>query len=164
MTYPEMFMPEEEGYHPVAVAHNGFVDGFGTEEAEAVCEHVLVPAGQMQVVQLRTLGGAMARVPDDGTAFAHRSREIMVNIASMYQGDDGREASAAWVADMTETLHHGELDAYCNFVGDEGPERARACYPGATWERLREIKGRYDPTNLFRLNQNIPPAEQGSTG
>ncbi|HEU4493382.1 MAG TPA: BBE domain-containing protein, partial [Rubrobacteraceae bacterium] len=43
--------------------------------------------------------------------------------------------------------------------GDEGERRVRAAYPGATWDRLVEIKGRYDPTNLFRLNQNIPPKD-----
>ena len=45
-----------------------------------------------------------------------------------------------------------------NFLGDEGPERVRLAYPGATWDRLREIKRRYDPDNFFRMNQNIPPA------
>jgi FAD/FMN-containing dehydrogenase len=48
--------------------------------------------------------------------------------------------------------------AYVNFVGDEGQSRVRQAYPGQTWERLREVKEQYDPTNLFRLNQNIPPA------
>jgi FAD/FMN-containing dehydrogenase len=48
--------------------------------------------------------------------------------------------------------------AYVNFVGDEGEARLHDIYPDATWARLRDIKRRYDPTNLFRLNQNIPPA------
>ena len=48
--------------------------------------------------------------------------------------------------------------AYVNFVGDEGEARLHDIYPDQTWQRLREIKRRYDPTNLFRLNQNIPPA------
>ena len=46
---------------------------------------------------------------------------------------------------------------YVNFLGDEGEARVREAYPGATWERLTAVKRRYDPTNLFRLNQNIPP-------
>jgi FAD/FMN-containing dehydrogenase len=48
--------------------------------------------------------------------------------------------------------------AYVNFVGDEGEERVRAAYPGATWEQLAAVNRRYDPDNLFRLNQNIAPA------
>jgi FAD/FMN-containing dehydrogenase len=47
---------------------------------------------------------------------------------------------------------------YANFLGSEGEARIREAYPGETWDRLRRIKARYDPTNLFRLNQNIPPA------
>ena len=46
-----------------------------------------------------------------------------------------------------------------NFLGDEGEARVRAAYPGATWDRLAAVKARYDPTNLFRLNQNIPPRD-----
>ena len=48
--------------------------------------------------------------------------------------------------------------AYVNFVNDEGPERVRAAYPGATWDRLAAIKARYDPENLFHRNHNVPPA------
>ncbi len=44
-----------------------------------------------------------------------------------------------------------------NFLGDEGEERIRDAYPGKTWDRLARVKARYDPTNLFRLNQNVPP-------
>ncbi|MNT95702.1 Mitomycin radical oxidase [compost metagenome] len=57
-------------------------------------------------------------------------------------------------------MHQGDDGAYVNFVNDEGPERVRAAYayPSATWDRLRQVKRQYDPENLFRLNQNIPPA------
>ena len=55
-------------------------------------------------------------------------------------------------------LDQDDPGAYVNFVVDEGEERVRAAYPGATWDRLVAIKARYDPTNLFRRNQNIPPA------
>ena len=55
-------------------------------------------------------------------------------------------------------LRQEETGAYSNFLTDEGPERVRAAYPGATWERLARIKRQYDPANLFRLNQNIAPA------
>jgi FAD/FMN-containing dehydrogenase len=51
----------------------------------------------------------------------------------------------------------GESGVYVNFLGDEGEERVREAYPGATWDSLVDVKRRYDPTNLFRLNQNVPP-------
>jgi FAD/FMN-containing dehydrogenase len=62
------------------------------------------------------------------------------------------------VAAFAAALNQGDPSAYVNFLGDEGEIRVRDAYPAATWERLRAIKQRYDPTNLFRLNQNIPPA------
>jgi len=55
-------------------------------------------------------------------------------------------------------LRGGDAGAYVGFLGDEGEGRIRAAYPGATWDRLTVVKDRYDPSNLFRLNQNIPPS------
>jgi hypothetical protein len=57
---------------------------------------------------------------------------------------------------FAQAVQRGPAGAYVNFLGDEGEARVRHAYPAATWERLAEIKGRYDPTNLFRLNQNVP--------
>ncbi len=56
-------------------------------------------------------------------------------------------------------LPQDDPGVYVNFLGEEGESRLRAAYPGATWDRLARIKARYDPDNLFRLNQNIPPAK-----
>jgi FAD/FMN-containing dehydrogenase len=55
-------------------------------------------------------------------------------------------------------LDQGDAGAYVNFLVDEGRDRVRAAYPGATWDRLASVKAKYDPTNLFRLNQTVPPA------
>jgi len=57
-------------------------------------------------------------------------------------------------------LHQGKSGMCVNFLGDEDEMRIREAYPRATWDRLTEIKTRYDATNLFRLNQNIPPANR----
>ena len=112
----------------------------------------------MAVTQLRVLGGAMARVPADATAFAHRERRIMANVVAMYADPEERAEHEAWVADLAGELSRGDAAGYAGFLGDEGEERVRAAYPGATWERLAAIKADYDPDNVFRLNQNIPPA------
>jgi Berberine and berberine like len=98
-------------------------------------------------------------VPGDATAFAHRTSRMMVNVASFYNGADDRAVREAWVADLSDALRQRDAGAYVNFLADEGEARVRAAYPGATWERLRAIKAEYDPDNLFRLNQNIPPAD-----
>jgi FAD/FMN-containing dehydrogenase len=82
----------------------------------------------------------------------------MVNIAAFYEGDHDKADKEAWVKGLLEAIRQSDDGAYVNFVGDEGEARIRAAYPGGTYERLAEIKRRYDPDNLFRLNQNIPPA------
>jgi hypothetical protein len=127
--------------------------------AEAIVEHLGKSDASIRVAQLRVLGGAMARVPADATAFAHRDSRIMVNVASFYEGDEDKPRREAWVEEFVRILQQDDRGAYVNFLVDEGEERVRAAYPGATWDRLREIKRRYDPENVFRLNQNVPPAD-----
>jgi FAD/FMN-containing dehydrogenase len=105
----------------------------------------------------------MAGVPREATAFAHRRRRILVNLAAMYERADDAPAHEAWVNRFATTLHHGDTAVYVNFLGDEGSARVRDAYPGSTWDRLAAVKACYDPTNLFRLNQNVPPANSRST-
>jgi FAD/FMN-containing dehydrogenase len=160
--YPEMFPPEQGAYHPTAVARTMFVDRIGRDVAETLVEYLQASDAMMRVAQLRVLGGAMARVPVEATAFAHRRSRIMVNLVAFYDGPEDRSAREAWVADFAAALHQGNPSVYVNFLGDEGEARVRDAYPGPTWDRLAAIKARYDPTNLFRLNHNIPPAIEGS--
>ncbi len=160
MRYPEMYPPEEEGYHPVAAARSMFIDAVDQSTAETIVEYLQASTAQMAVAQLRALGGAVARVPDDATAFAHRARRIMVNVAALYNQPDEAAANEEWVARFAAALDQGQAGVYVNFLGDEGEARVRAAYPGSTWDRLAAIKARYDPTNLFRLNHNITPARE----
>jgi FAD/FMN-containing dehydrogenase len=158
MRYTEIFPPDQPGFHPLAKARTMFLDGIDSHAAETIIERIKASDAPMRVVQLRVLGGAMARVPVEATAFAHRGRKIMANVAALYDRPEEGTVRDAWVASLTAALHPRE-GAYVNFLGDEGEARVREAYPGATWERLRAIKRRYDPENLFRLNQNIPPAD-----
>ncbi len=162
MHYPEIYPPEQPGYHPVAAARTMFVDQIDRSVAELILNHLKTSTGSMAVAQLRVLGGAMARVPADATAFAHRTSRIMVNLAALYERPEEKTTHEAWVTEFASRLRQSDSGAYVNFLGDEGEARLRAAYPGPTWERLRAIKARYDPTNLFHLNQNIPPANEGS--
>jgi FAD/FMN-containing dehydrogenase len=158
MPYPEIYPPDDPNYHPVAAGRTLFIDGFDRRAAETIVDHLKASTASMAVAQLRVLGGAMARVPVEATAFAHRKRRILVALAALYEHPDEESAHEAWVSDFASALRQGNGGAYVNFLGDEGEARVREAYPGSTWERLTAIKNRYDPTNLFRLNQNIPPA------
>lgn len=156
ISYPEMFPPEDPSYRPVAVSRTMFLDRVDVDLAARALD-LLGEAEGMRVIQLRPLGGAIARVPDDATAYAHRSAPLMVNVAAFVTEDD-RADRLAWIERMLALLDQGVPGVYVNFVADEGPERVRAAYPGATWDRLRAIKAQYDPENVFARNQNIPPA------
>jgi FAD/FMN-containing dehydrogenase len=158
MPYPEMYPPEDDSYHPTAVAQTMFVDRVDRHVAETIMQYLEASDAAMRVAQLRVLGGAMARVPADATAFAHRTSKIMVNVAAFYEGATDKPVREAWVTNFADALKQEDGGAYVNFLGDEGETRVHDAYPGGTWDRLVEIKRRYDPTNLFRLNQNIPAA------
>jgi FAD/FMN-containing dehydrogenase len=163
MPYPEIYPPDEEEYHPMAVGHTMFVDEVDRAATETIVERLEASTAPMRVAQLRVLGGAMARVPNDATAFAHRDRRLMVNVGAVYEEPEDRAEHEAWVRACSAALQKGETGAYMNFLGDEGEARIHEAYPGPTWDRLARIKARYDPTNLFRLNQNVPPAmEEGA--
>jgi FAD/FMN-containing dehydrogenase len=162
MSYPEIYPPEEGTYHPIATGRTMFLDKIDRSVAETILQFLPTSTGSMAVAQLRVLGGAMARVPADATAFAHRVSRIMVNVAALYERLEEKATHEAWVEDFAAALQQGDRGAYVNFLSNEGEARVRAAYPGRTWDRLRTIKARYDPTNLFRLNQNIPPASDES--
>lgn len=155
--YPELFPPADPEYHPTAVARTLLLDSVDLPRAEQVLASLAATDG-MRVVQLRALGGAIARVDPAATAYAHRSARLMGNVAAFVEHPQDRPRRAAWVADTVALLDQGDPGAYVNFLGDEGPERVRAAYPGATWDRLAAVKAAYDPGNLFRRNQNVPPA------
>jgi FAD/FMN-containing dehydrogenase len=105
------------------------------------------------------LGGAVGRVAEDATAYSHRDARHNININAVWtEGDPAAEEHIRWARDFyaaLEPLVPGGV--YVNFLGDEGEDRVRAAYGKEKYERLAALKNTYDPTNLFRLNQNIRP-------
>jgi FAD/FMN-containing dehydrogenase len=161
MAYPEIFqLFGEEGPGPEQeVARSLFVDDVSEGAAQTIVDHLRASTAPMAVAQLRVLGRAVARVPEEATAYAHRARRIMVALGAVYVDAEESPQHEAWVTGFADALRgDGDAGVYVNFVGDEGEARVRDAYPGPTWDRLKEIKRRYDPTNVFRLNQNIPAA------
>jgi hypothetical protein len=163
MPYPQIYQAGDEYDHPLVSVRTTFVDSIDREVAETILKHVHASTAPMSSVELRVLGGAMARVPADATAFAYRSRRVMATVATIYERPDEAAVHEGWVSGFAASLRQGDGGTYVGFLGEEGEARIREAYPGSTFERLAVIKGRYDPTNLFRLNQNIPPATEGKT-
>jgi hypothetical protein len=161
IAYPDIYPPEDEEYRPIPAIHTMFLEGVDLTAAETILERIRSSGAPMAVAQLRVLGGAMARVPADATAFAHRDKRVMANVAAIAEDMDRLPERAAWVSETAAELSQGDEAAYAGFLGDEGEARVRAAYPPPTWERLAAVKAKYDPDNVFRVNQNIPPA--GST-
>ena len=152
-------MDPPPGMRPAVSCRTLFMDRVGPAEAAKLIEMMERSTAPMKMGQIRVLGGAAARVPVEATAFAHRKSPIMAAFLAMYGGGpDVIAAHERWAEEAVAALRQGDARAYVNFLGAEGDVGLSAAYPGATWERLRRIKRRYDPDNLFHLNQNIPPA------
>ncbi len=165
MPYPAIFMEEEgaEEFHPLATARTMFIDDLDSAVAETIVGELESSTAAMAVTQIRVLGGAMARVPAEDTAFAHRQRRILVNVAALYESPKSAGEHEVWADRLTAAIRRESRGAYSGFLGDEGHDRIREAYPPPTWDRLVAVKRRYDPNNLFHLNQNIPPVVPDST-
>jgi FAD binding domain/Berberine and berberine like len=161
MSYSEIYPPDQGHFGLSMSMRTLFVDSVDRDLGLEIIDRLRASTAQTAAVQLRVLGGAMARVPVEWTAVAHRRSRIMANAVAAYAAPDEMPVHEAWVSGIADALRQSDGGAYVNFLGDEGEGRVRAAYPGITWDRLVGVKRRYDPTNLFRLNQNIPPASGG---
>jgi len=141
LPYPEVFPPAQEDFHPIAATRTMFLDRFDRRAAETIVGRLETATVAMAVTQLRVLGGAMARVPADATAFAHRGRRIMANVAAMYERPEQRAAQQAWSR---------------RACGRAAPERRRLC-------RLHRRRGRgAGPRRVPRLDLRTAGGDQGS--
>lgn len=112
------------------------------------------------LMPIRLMGGAGGRVPADATALGGRDAPFMLSIDSAWTDPTDGEHTIAWTREFWEEMRQGGKGSiYLNFVGigDDTEAMMRASYGDANYERLVEIKSKYDPTNMFRLNQNIRP-------
>jgi FAD/FMN-containing dehydrogenase len=137
-----------------ATVRSGFMDGLSDAAIETIMADVEAGFDPYGLVQIRGLGGAFARVPNDATAFAHRDKSIFLAVINLGAEEENRQ----WAKALWNELKPFTSGVYVNFLDDEGDERVHDAYPPLTYARLSEVKQRYDPTNIFNLNQNIKPA------
>jgi Berberine and berberine like len=159
MPYPAMFALTEEA------AMSGFVHDerslllrtVDDEALHTLVQKALVFMAPGMIVQLRVLGGAMSRVAKYATAFANRDAQAMIMVG--YMGPKSAQTTYlhANMEQIWQAIRPYAAGVYVNFLADEGEQRIHDAYPLPTYTQLSALKNHYDPTNLFRLNQNIKP-------
>ncbi len=127
---------------------------------DVICTHLGSITSPMSSVPIFCFGGAMARVPEDATAFPHRDAAHDINIVASWLPDQAGEADRhrAWVRGFFDALAPHSRGVYVNFTSDDAQSRVREAYSPTQWDRLRATKTVWDPTNFFDRNANIPPA------
>lgn len=101
--------------------------------------------------------GVAGRVAEHATAYAHRKAPFILNIHARWTDPADDEAHISWARNLHKATERFAQGVYVNFLSEEGPDRVRDAYPPQTWQRLVDLKRRYDPDNLFHMNQNIRP-------
>ena len=127
------------------------------EVIDITVDHSLRINSPLTAFPIWQLGGAVARVGEDETAFGGRSAGHTFNITAITATAEGFEEEREWVRNFWSALEPYHTSVYVNFLMEEGEERIRQAYGGKKYDRLKALKRRYDPENLFRLNQNIKP-------
>jgi hypothetical protein len=127
------------------------------EVIDVTVDHSLRIQSPLTSFPIWQMGGAVARVGEDETAFGGRNAGFTYNIGGCTANADGFDEERDWVRGFWSALEPWQTTVYVNFLGEEGQDRIRAAYGVEKYERLKALKRKYDPDNFFRLNQNIPP-------
>jgi FAD/FMN-containing dehydrogenase len=158
MPYPSLYnVTEIAGVSRSHAIRNAYVRELTDETIDIILDYVHRATSPFGLVALRELGGAMARVPIDATAFAHRDKAFYLAADNAWDVEERSERHVAWAEEFWRAVAPHTDGAYAGFMEHEGDARVRAAYPPATYARLAETKRRYDPDNLFRLNANVRP-------
>ena len=144
MPYPGIyqFTAAAEAPRLRGVIRSRFLDTIEDDAIDAMLDAMAVAPSPMAMIQLRVLGGAMARVPADATAFAHRAAPVMVAILDHYEDPSTEAEQVAWTEGLHEQLAARSVGVYSNFLAVEGDERIHEAYPGG---RLRAAGGHQAP-------------------
>jgi FAD/FMN-containing dehydrogenase len=138
------------------VSHNGFLNTLSTEAISVLAANYGKPG--KPIAQIRSLGGALARVSPQATAFAHRDSEALVIVPAMAPSNATEEQAHHIIQAAWRPLEPLTSGAYINFLSEASEASVAAAYPSATYARLASIKATYDPNNVFNQNPNIKPA------
>ena len=149
----------EEGMVPPPgiefLTRSGFADEDSVPKVIQTLAEVAASEGS-PIIGLRSVGGAVSRVPEDATAYAHRAAQLMF-VTTAVGPRPAIDAARPRVDELWESLAPHVSGAYANFLTDATDEDVAAVYPTETYQRLAAVKDRYDPHNLFSGNHNVRP-------
>jgi FAD/FMN-containing dehydrogenase len=137
------------------------LDAISPTVIDIICDNLARITSPMSSVPIFNFGGAMARVPEDATAFPYRDAACDINIVGSWLPEQAEEAERhkAWVRGFFADLEPHSRGVYVNFTSDDAPERVQSAYTDAQWARLTALKAKFDPDNAFRHNANIAPRQ-----
>jgi len=141
---------------------SSYLPDLSREAVETILAAFASVPSPMTAVHLHHLGGAIRRVGEDATAFGHRDAAYIVNLVSTWPDPSQSETNVNWTRETFAALQRFTrgVGVYVNFLGeDEGKERIVSAYGDMKYTRLSKLKSKYDPDNLFRVNQNILPEQ-----
>ena len=131
--------------------------GLDDDVIKACVQQTAPMTSPLSVAVIVPLGGAVARVGEHDTAFSHRSTPFDIDIFGIWTDPRESDRHLAWGRAFGAALQPFSRGVYINEMGSEGDERIRAAYNAANYARLVTLKKQYDPTNFWRMNQNIKP-------
>jgi FAD/FMN-containing dehydrogenase len=137
---------------------SGFMDTLPDEAIDALIDLFHRRPTLFSHLLLEHMHGAASRVPETATAFPHRFNHFNLGAFSIWDNANDEDAGRKWIGEFWQAVKpHLSGRVYVNYLGQEGADRVREAY-GPVYDRLAALKKKYDPTNFFRLNQNVPPA------
>jgi hypothetical protein len=156
--YPELqkLFDEDLPYGIRCYQKAGYTAELSDVVIDVIMEHTSAMPSAASTFDFHHMGGAIARVPDDATAFGDRRSTFCFNIVGVWNDPAADASNQQWAREFASALEpFGTGGVYVNFTAD--PDRVRAAYSEGNYSRLQALKRQYDPANLFRLNQNIAP-------
>jgi hypothetical protein len=137
-----------------------FLNRFDDDVMDVLIDHMSRVPSPLTAVLLEQMGGAVKRVGANDTAFNHRDAEFNLAIVSRWMDPSDAERQIAWTRELHDAIRpFTSGGVYVNYLGvGEADSRVRDAYGAEKYDMLAKLKQKYDPTNLFRHNQNIKPA------
>jgi len=160
MPYPALQSMLDDGFPSGLQVYwrSNFLSGLPDEAIDLLCDRFVTVTSPLSSLLIEQFGGAVSRVGAAESAFPHRQAPFNLAVIARWAGPPAAAPHSTWARGVSEVMTpFTSGGVYVNYLGTEGAERIRAAYGPATYERLVAVKRKYDPMNVFRMNQNISP-------